>query len=98
MTIDEFYGYWSDYETIIDEMNEKLLIFKQKNPTINTESQERIIASLRHLQNLFHRMYHDSEKRLGEDLKLLQDRQKLINRIATLEKENETLKKNIDRL
>ena len=95
ITNDQFYVYYTDYTVLIDEMNSKLWEAQKRNPLADYRISEKNINNLMFLRELFHVMYHDQQTIENDSGKVMIERNKLINRIHRLEKENENLKKDI---
>lgn len=96
MSEQQFYYIYTDYDLIITNLNEKLNNFKLKNPAYDISEQLNVINTLRFLQNTFHKQYHLLLSLEGQHGKWIGERNRLINIINDLEKENKNLKESIN--
>ena len=95
MNDNEFYFYYGRIGYVISEMELKLFDFKKKNPDLDTTNAEANINYLKTVQIKFHYLWHENYKQLqivGNDLL---EKERLLNRIVALERENKLLKENI---
>ena len=91
----QFYALYGTYEYLILEMELKLLDARKKVLNGNYKDAEDKIEMLKVLRNSFHQMWHDSLTDLNLTLKTIQERERLLRKIAILERENNNLKQTL---
>ena len=92
LTNAEFYVNYADYSNLIDNMREKLLKAIGTNGNKDYSEQWKMIETLERLQNLYHLMYHSQQQIEVESGKVLVERKKLMDKILSLQRENDNLK------
>lgn len=95
MNDSEFYFYYGRIGYVISEMELKLLEFKKKNRDLDTTLPEININYLKSVQTKFHYLWHENYKQLQLTGIELLERERLLNKINSLEKEVKILKENI---
>lgn len=95
LTDTQFYKLYGSFEYLITEMEIKLLEARKKALKGNFNDAEDKIETLRKLRNAFHQIWHNQFIIDNSQIKVIQERQKLLSKIITLEMENKYLKENI---
>lgn len=95
MNDNEFYYYYGRIGYVISEMEEKLLHFKIKNKDLDTTKAEDNIKMIKSFQHQFHYLWHENFRLMQQTGFELLEKQKLMNTIVKLKRENENLKQNI---
>lgn len=96
ITNNEFYAIYTDYGILIDKMREKLLEAIKRDKNRDYTEQWHSIETLEKLQTLYHKMYHFMQIVDNQSGKLLMERKQLLDKLVRLEKENESLKQNLN--
>ena len=91
----EFYIYYGRIGYVITEMEEKLFNFKIKNKDLDTTKAELNINMLKEAQIRFHYLWHENYKLLQQTGTELLEKEKLMNTIIKLRRENDKLKEDI---
>ena len=95
MSDSEFYYYYGRIGYVIADMEGKLMDVKARNRDLDLSKSETNINYLKEIQIRFHYLWHENYKQLqivGTDLL---EKQKLLNKITSLEREIKNLKENI---
>lgn len=95
LTDTQFYKLYGSFEYLITEMEIKLLEVRKKALNGNFKDAEDKIEILRNLRNAFHQIWHNQFLIDNNQIKVIQEREKLLNKIIILEMENKYLKENI---
>lgn len=95
LTDTQFYKLYGSFEYLITEMEIKLLEARKKALNGNFNDAEDKIEILKNLRNAFHQLWHNQFIIDNSQIKVIQERQKLLSKIITLEMENKSLKENI---
>jgi hypothetical protein len=95
LTDTQFYKLYGSFEYLITEMEIKLLEARKKALKGNFNDAEDKIEILKSLRNAFHQIWHNQFIIDNSQIKVIQERQKLLSKIITLEMENKSLKENI---
>jgi hypothetical protein len=95
MSDNEFYLFYGRMGYVITEMDEKLINFKIKNRYLDTTKVEENIERLKGVQERFHYLWHENYRLMQQTGFELLEKQKLLNTIVKLKRENEMLKENI---
>jgi hypothetical protein len=95
LTDTQFYKLYGSFEYLITEMEIKLLEARKKALKGNFNDAEDKIEILKSLRNAFHQIWHNQFMVDNSQIKVIQERQKLLSKIITLEMENKSLKENI---
>ena len=95
LTDSQFYKLYGSFEYLITEMEIKLLEARKKALKGNFNDAEDKIEILKSLRNAFHQLWHNQFMVDNSHIKVIQERQKLLSKIITLEMENKSLKENI---
>lgn len=95
LTDSQFYKLYGSFEYLITEMEIKLLEARKKALKGNFNDAEDKIEILKNLRNAFHQLWHNQFIIDNSQIKVIQERQKLLSKIITLEMENKSLKENI---
>ncbi len=95
LTDSQFYKLYGSFEYLITEMEIKLLEARKKALKGNFNDAEDKIEILKNLRNAFHQLWHNQFMVDNSQIKVIQERQKLLSKIITLEMENKFLKENI---
>jgi hypothetical protein len=95
LTERQFRVLYTDYDSIIDGMREKLLEAHRLNPKKDFSDRYATIEKLITLRELFHQIYQYQITLDNNSAKVMTERENFIRRIAKLEKELEALKQNI---
>lgn len=95
LTDSQFYKLYGSFEYLITEMEIKLLEARKKALNGNFNDAEDKIEILKSLRNAFHQLWHNQFIIDNSQIKVIQERQKLLSKIITLEMENKSLKENI---
>lgn len=95
LTNAEFYVNYADYGILISKMLEKVTEARKRDKNRDFSEQYESIETLQRLQNLFHLMYHAQQTIENESGKVMMERKRLLDKIASLQKENESLKNEI---
>ena len=96
LTEQQFYYIYSDYCVLIDKLSNKLYSYKLKNPSADVTEQFNFISKLIYLKDSFYKLYQLCLLLDGHQGKWSGEKQRLLQRIYELEKENENLKNNIN--
>lgn len=95
LTDSQFYKLYGSFEYLITEMETKLLEARKKALNGNFNDAQDKIEILKSLRNAFHQLWHNQFIIDNSQIKVIQERQKLLSKIITLEMENKSLKENI---
>ena len=95
LTEQQFYYIYSDYCVLIQKLSDKLDFYKLKNPNADVTEQFNFIRKLIYLKDSFYKLYQLCLLLDGQQGKWSGEKQRLLQRIYELEKENESLKNNI---
>ena len=95
LTDSQFYALYGTFEHLILEMDLKLVEAKKKVLNGNFKDAEDKIEMLRQLRNAFHQMWHDSFIEDNSKMLVIKEREKLLRKIALLERENNNLMESI---
>jgi predicted nuclease with TOPRIM domain len=88
----EFHANYADFSNLIDNMRDKLYNAMGKDGKRDYSEQWKMIETLERLQNLYHLMYHSQQQIEVESGKVLVERKKLMDKILSLQRENDNLK------
>ena len=92
----QFYVYYSDYEHLINEMEGKILQALEKSPNRDFSEAWEKVDTLKHLQLVYHNMYHFQQSIDNESGKIMKERDFLLKKLIRLEEENNQLKQNLN--
>ena len=95
LTDTQFYKLYGSFEYLITEIEIKLLEARKRALKGNFKDAEDKIEILKSLRNAFHQIWHNQFIIDNNQIKVIQERQKLLSKIITLEIENKNLKENI---
>ena len=95
LTEQQFYYIYSDYCVLIQKLSDKLHSYKLSNPNADVTEQFEFISKLIYLKESFYKLYQLCLLLDGQQGKWSGEKQRLLQRIFELEKENENLKNNI---
>ena len=95
MNDSEFYYYYGRIGYVIADMEGKLMEFKARNRDLDLTKSETNINYLKQVQTRFHSLWHENFKQLKSTGDELLERERLLNKINSLEREIKNLKENI---
>lgn len=96
MTDQEFYSIYAVYDRTIQRLESKLFDYKLKNIHANIDEQQEVIDNLISLRQAFHKLRHTNLMLSRGQMDVVIEREKLLNTITRLQKENENLKNNLN--
>jgi len=91
----QFYAIYRDYSTLIEKLSSKVLEFQKRNKNAIVDEQLAMIRNLQYLQDMFHKLYHSLQLIDGKQGEMFAERRRLLDKIVSLQKENDNLKNNI---
>jgi len=91
----QFYAIYRDYSTLIEKLSSKVLEFQKRNKNAIVDEQLAMIRNLQYLQDMFHKLYHSLQLIDGKQGEMFAERRRLLDKILSLQKENDNLKNNI---
>lgn len=91
----QFYAIYGNYSVLIEKLSSKVAEFQKRNKNANVDEQLNFIKELQFLQDMFHKLYHTLQLIDGKQGDMFAERKRLLNKIAILEKENNSLKENL---
>jgi len=91
----QFYAIYCDYSILIEKLSSKVLEFQKRNKNAIVDEQLAMIRNLQYLQDMFHKLYHSLQLIDGKQGEMFSERRRLLDKIVSLQKENDNLKNNI---
>lgn len=91
----QFYFIYADYSKLIERLLNRLNEYQKRQPLADVTEQLEFIREIQYLQDAFHKLYHTILLLDGKQGEMFAERKRLLNKIVSLENENEILKQNI---
>ena len=91
----QFYFIYADYSKLIERLLNRLNEYQKRQPLADVTEQLEVIRNVQYLQDCFHKLYHTIlivDNKQGE---MFAERKRLLDKIVSLQSENEQLKNNI---
>jgi len=91
----QFYYIYADYSKLIERLLNSLNEYQKRNPLIDVTEQLEVIRNVQYLQDMFHKLYHTILVIDGKYGEMFAERKRLLDKLVSLQKENDQLKTNI---